>query len=183
MRNKLDLKHHPSCDSTASDISGYSLRPRTWRIQKAVDQTQPKLRVNILRTEDVVAKKDHNPSLFCIMSVGNTVVQTRTVADTLNPSWGPSESFTFTVLPSDKYLALDLWDQRPSTAKPVFMGHSILSLSSLSSSVPSIKKLYLGRRSHKSHVSGKVVIEVAGGGGSWLDPGLVPASCEIVSFC
>jgi len=149
----------PSSDSgTAEDITGYSLRPRTWRVQKGFDHSQKKVSVKILGTQDINNKKGSSPSLYCILSVGNTMVQTKTVQEELNPKWG--ESFVFDISHSDRYLNCEVWDSRVGNAKPVFMGHCVLPLFEMSADASYRKKCPLGKRSHKSHVSGSVVLEV-----------------------
>lgn len=85
------------------------------------------------------------------------MVKTRTVNQTLNPSW--DESFTFDFNRSLRYATVEVWDGS-SHAKPTFMGHAFIPLFHMAAGAIHRKTYSLGKRSHKSHISGQVVMDV-----------------------
>ncbi|GMH95979.1 hypothetical protein TrST_g6072 [Triparma strigata] len=147
--------------SVLSDINGYSTRSNDWRQQKEKELSKcPKLTIKVKGTIGVVNKSKGSsllPDPYCIVSVGSTVVQTKTAKQNLNPQW--DEIFAFDFNHSLRYASVEVWDSS-SHAKPTFMGHTMVPLFHMSAGAMHRKTYSLGKRSHKSHVSGQIVLEV-----------------------
>ena len=74
-----------TASAIASDVSTYSSRPRSWRLQKGRElDPGPRLSLKVCGTANVVQKAKGSallPDPYCIVSVGSTVVQTQVRAD------------------------------------------------------------------------------------------------------
>ncbi|GMH56117.1 hypothetical protein TrLO_g7690 [Triparma laevis f. longispina] len=158
---KSQADRFSTASSVLSDINGYSTRSNDWRQQKDKELNNgPKLTIKVKGTIGVVNKAKGSsllPDPYCVVSVGSTVVQTKTAKQNLNPQW--DESFSFDFNHSLRYASVEVWDSS-SHAKPTFMGHTMVPLFHMSAGAMHRKTYSLGKRSHKSHVSGKIVLEV-----------------------
>lgn len=158
---KSQADRFSTASSVLSDINGYSTRSNDWRQQKDKELNNvPKLTIKVKGTIGVVNKAKGSsllPDPYCVVSVGSTVVQTKTAKQNLNPQW--DESFSFDFNHSLRYASVEVWDSS-SHAKPTFMGHTMVPLFHMSAGAMHRKTYSLGKRSHKSHVSGQIVLEV-----------------------
>ena len=80
-----------SAASVATDVTGYSSRTRSWRLNKRKEvESAPALSIKVCGTVSVVQKAKGSsllPDPYCVVSVGSTVVQTQTKKQTLNAQW------------------------------------------------------------------------------------------------
>ena len=115
--------------SAVGMISEYREQDKEWKTEtEAKLNSNPRLSITIRGTVGVVLKNKKSnllPDPYCVVSVGSTVVQTKTAHQTLNPTW--DESFTFDFNRSLRYATVEVWDGS-SHAKPTFMGHAFIPL-------------------------------------------------------
>lgn len=115
--------------SAVGMIPEYREKSREWKMEMETKlNSNPRLSITIRGTVGVMLKNKKSnllPDPYCVVSVGSTVVQTRTAHQTLNPTW--DEAFTFEFNRSLRYATVEVWDGS-SHAKPTFMGHAFIPL-------------------------------------------------------
>ena len=116
--------------------------------------------IRIVRARNLSAKSDggktSNP--YCTIKFGPNSVKTTTVTGDINPVW--NQSFAFSVDRSYRFAKLEVWNEDIGP-NDRFLGCVFIPLYMIGPEKQNVRWWPLGKRSHRSHVSGEIYVEIS----------------------